>query len=101
MFVSSNLTRTTFSPADQRLANYSKHDVGSMPDSDAWGSTGAGGLPLKQAVTVRIRLPEFVVFERLLGEHHSKVILKTLNNKKVAAWNLSRKGAKAQRLLIH
>ena len=65
-----------------------------MPDSDAWGSTGAGGLPLKQAVTVRIRLPEFVVFERLVGEHHSKVILKTLNNKKIAAWNLSRKGAK-------
>ena len=27
--------------------------------------------------------------------------LKTFNNKKIAAWNFSRKGAKAQRLLIH
>ena len=56
---------------------------------------------MKQAVTVRIRLPEFVIFERLVGEHHSKVIFKTLNSKKVVAWNFSRKGAKSQRLLIH
>ena len=41
------------------------------------------------------------LIERLLGEHHCKVILKTLNNKKIAARNFSRKGAKAQRLLIH
>ena len=34
--------------------------VGSIPTSGAliWGSTGAGGLPLKQALTVRFRLPE-------------------------------------------
>ena len=32
--------------------------------------------------------------KRLLGEHHCKMILKNLNNEKIAAWNFSRKGAK-------
>ena len=35
-----------------------------------------------------------MVIRRLLGEHHCKLILKTLNNKKISAWNFSRKGAK-------
>ena len=35
-----------------------------------------------------------VHMRRLLGKHDYKVILKTLNNKKFAAWNFSRKGAK-------